>query len=913
MISFKSFRQIEEDTDVVFNLFKNKKEYLAHSPDETIYEHLNQVKKYFYLLIDYHKLENIIENLIRQICFQNKQFALYLKEMFFHTVIFHDFGKINPNFQLQKLGNKSFIVDDKISIGSEHSYLSAYLFLNFYIDKITFSKIHRNEQLILYIFAFLNCIPILKHHSGFFEKDYNYPDEKIKTLQQFLSILDLKITFEQFSRIIKYECSTDQQNLWTYFNQFASHIGLDFFALFVLLKLNYSLLTASDYYATSDYKNNLSFKSEDDFGLINEKLRKKILFNFDNNSDKPYNAEIIKEKEKFLNLDLYDLQIPNNENLNIIRQKMAAEVVDNIEKHKDEKIFYIEAPTGGGKTNMSMIAVRKLLEIHEDINKIFYVFPFTTLITQTEKVIKETFGLTNTEVTQLHSKSGYQSKNIDNEKDEVDANYDLRNQIDNLFINYPVTLLTHIRFFDILKSNKKDTNYLLHRLANSIVVIDELQSYNPAEWDKLKYYISNYSALLNIRFILMSATLPKLDKLPLPSTISTNFIELIPDAQKKYLTNPNFSQRVLMKTDLLNQMTDLPYLAKIVFEKSKYYAENRQDKFKNSVYTIIEFIFKKTASKFFEEINKINIFFDEIFVLSGTILEPRRKYIIEYLRDANNRKKKILLITTQVVEAGVDIDMDLGFKNQSLIDSDEQLAGRINRNINKQNCELYLFKYDKPSFVYGKDLRYEVTKSFSDDLISEILNKKDFKCLYEKVFEKIDLKNNSVYKENFKDYLANFSRFDFKSINYEFKLIEENNYPMFIPLTIPKICYGDTNNFSELELDFIIRNDCTSGDNKEHISGEKIWKTYKSIVENKDQRFNKLKDIKILNGIMSKFVISIAQSDLSKLSQYCEYNEETSDYLLHNYMKLNSFDLHEIYDLNSGLNHEKLNLSYSLI
>ena len=80
------------------------------------------------------------------------------------------------------------------------------------------------------------------------------------------------------------------------------------------------------------------------------------------------------------------------------------------------------------------------------------------------------------------------------------------------------------------------------------------------------------------------------------------------------------------------------------------------------------------------------------------------------MKNPSNREKKIILISTQVVEAGVDIDMDLGFKDSSIIDSDEQLAGRINRNVNKQHCTLYLFNYNRESVIYGKDLRYKSEK-----------------------------------------------------------------------------------------------------------------------------------------------------------------------------------------------------------
>lgn len=87
-----------------------------------------------------------------------------------------------------------------------------------------------------------------------------------------------------------------------------------------------------------------------------------------------------------------------------------------------------------------------------------------------------------------------------------------------------------------------------------------------------------------------------------------------------------------------------------------------------------------------------------------------------------------MLITTQVVEAGVDIDMDMGFKNISLLDSDEQLAGRINRSAIKEKCILYLFKKDEPFSVYKNDFRYEESKLIyrNSSQLNEILDKKTF-------------------------------------------------------------------------------------------------------------------------------------------------------------------------------------------
>ena len=207
-------------------------------------------------------------------------------------------------------------------------------------------------------------------------------------------------------------------------------LNIDFFPLFALLKLNYSLLTASDYYATSEYMTNLKFQDKEDFGLITVKLKKRIFEYFESNPDTRYNGELIKDREKYLSKKIDDYREKSNLNLNVLRQKLGAEVLTNIEKYKEQKVFYIEAPTGGGKTNMSMIAVRKLLELFPEISKVFYVFPFTTLITQTTKAIKETLGLNDDEIAQVHSKAGFQSKP---NKNEEDANYgnEKRNQIDN--------------------------------------------------------------------------------------------------------------------------------------------------------------------------------------------------------------------------------------------------------------------------------------------------------------------------------------------------------------------------------------------------------------------------------------------------------------------------------------------------
>jgi len=913
---YKSFKQISDKDFALESLFKYKSEFLAHTHEnkkhETLHEHTFKVKEYFNSLVDIHGIESIIDNLILKISFANQEIGEYLKTMFLHSVIFHDFGKINDNFQTEKMKNKLFQSDKSIKIGSNHSFLSAYIFLNYHLNEINTKNYNQGDKSILWAYTFLFTIPILKHHSGYLSKDYNFKEEKTSSIHKFHKAINFNIPIEFSKTFIK-----NENQLWEYFHKIAKEKKQDdFFPLFALLKLNYSLLTAADYYATSDYMNDLKFNTKKDFGLITEDLRAHIFEYFENNKETSYNGKLIRNPEQYLSENIDHYREKSNPNLNFLRQKLGAEVLSNIKKQK--RVFYIEAPTGGGKTNMSMIAVYKLLKLHPEINKIFYVFPFTTLITQTAKAIKETLGLTEQHVAQVFSKASFQEKDY-TDKDDTKYGNERRNQIDNLFVNYPFTLLTHIKFFNILKSNKKDTNYLLHRLGNSVVIIDELQSYNPEHWDKVKFYISQYAELFNIRFIIMSATLPKIDEIKFTNHNFIPFERLIPNA-KEYLRNPNFSQRVAIKTDLLsNKEIDLQELADILYEKSIEYAKNRTDKFTNSIYTIIEFIFKKSASEFYNICEKLNTqkkFFDKIFVLSGTIIEPRRKYIIELLKDDDNRKKKILLITTQVVEAGVDIDMDLGFKNQSLIDSDEQLAGRINRNVNKENCELWLFKHDTPKSIYGKDLRYEITTKFNQKFIEEILTKKDFEKLYKQVFREIEHLNNSAYKTNLTDYLLHFNNLKFKKIHNEFKLIDNENVSIYVPEDIDIVCYGKENNFSDYEISFIEQNNCFSNENNQQVSGEKIWDIYASLIQNKAINFSKKRSqLLILNGIMSKFVFSVFIKKKEDLKPYLDYNEQNSDHQFFQYFKLLKSEIgkDKVYCLESGINEKMFNNSFEFI
>lgn len=882
--SFKSFEAIFSQSHIRHFSKSGFEHYFAHlhktKPAETLGEHTERVCQFALQLIQVHHLETIIHCLIQSIIEQEAiqppdEVGNFIKELFINAIIYHDIGKINENFQVERMKNSFFRPHRANTISSRHSILSAFIYITIQLHKIyRHPQLNDKSKYLLYVLSFLFSLAILKHHASFMDSELDFPDELLDALQPYLKKLNvdvdpqtLYLLFNDYERALK-EFARD----------FCSETG--YFSIFVLLKLCYSLLTAADYCATSNYAMDLEI---DDFGILSNEEKDLLLSNF--KTIKTYNKCFFNNRDDIKKLSFDKLIQCNSDNLNLLRQKLMDEVLSAIESNPKQKIFYLEAPTGSGKTNMSLAAALLLLKNHSELNKIYYVFPFTTLITQTAKTIQETLNLSPDLMIQLHSRSGFTPK-----REGDDCNYEQLNYIDYLFLNYPITLLTHVKFFDILKTNSKESNYIFHRLANSVIIIDELQSYPPREWDKIVFFIDQLAHFFNIKFILMSATLPKLDKLDVLH-LPLQFRPLIQN-KKQYFQNPNFSERVRFDFSLLEQKLDMDYLAKFVIDKSENYASKHNSKVK----AIIEFIYKKSASDFYKTIAKIaNEKGYKLFLLSGTILEPRRREIIDSIKNPEMDWKKILLITTQVVEAGVDIDMDIGFKDKSLIDSDEQLAGRVNRNARSEPSQVFIFNLDPAFRIYGSDLRYKITRDHITDVdYQNILSQKNFDLLYEKVCQKINEENTNEYMQNFSDYKNLFKKMDFKKIDWDFKIIDQQTITIYIPLQIPAI------HFTTQEKIFLENIDCYQ--NNDFVDGEEVWYKYLEIINADNLDFIKKKvELKKLYGIMSQFMISVhIHSNLLKgLMRFCDqsYYEKYEMLYLHGWR--------DVYDYLTGINDEK--------
>lgn len=772
--------------------FQDKYKYLAHIKDnrkETLQEHTELANKYFKKIIEYKNLKPFFERIKNILNLKNQEEELYYK-MINDVVNFHDFGKVNSQFQIDKMLNEEILkMEDKYNIlgvlGSDHSLLSASMFIAYYFGKITdLTEIVETKKIvILFEILFALSYVISKHHGNldsfeeYIEKLSRNNDENILKELKNISVSNGGILLQAF---------LEKETITIFFNFIETYISerkkkenissQEAMSIFVFTKMMFSLLVASDYYSTNEFMQEMKYE---DFGNMG---------NIDTIKKEYENSEIIKsirDKEKN--------GIPNDEDINNFRTKIFLEAEKNLEKNKENNIFFLEAPTGSGKSNTALNLSLKLL--NEDRKKIFYVYPFNTLVEQNMNTLKNIFG-NNEEaiknITVVNSITALTNK--DSRDIPIEEYSDIL--MDRQFLNYPFIVTTHVGIFNTLIGNTKEDCMPFYQLTNSVIVFDEIQAYKNTIWTEIIKILNSYAKLLNIKIIIMSATLPNLSYL-LDEEEKNNISKLI-ENRGEYFNNTIFKNRVEVNYDLLSEQ-------KIEYEELlQHIIENSL----NSQKILIEFISKNDAKKFYElcENNEDLNVDHEILILTGEDNKARRNSIIKKI---NSKDKKIILISTQLIEAGVDIDVDVGYKNISGLDNEEQFLGRINRSC-KKSGKAYFFYLTDAKKVYKNSVIIENKLNLFSDEMKDILENKNFDVFYSKVLEILKRKaKEKINNDNFETIIFNKK---FKLLKERMKLIEEQD---------DKKTYFFNRTLTDEEIEEI----------GENIDGSEVWERYVDILK----------------------------------------------------------------------------------
>ena len=690
IMSSKKFSDLVDEINL--NLIPPHRFYSGHihkDNREYLEEHSHLALEYFLYLVEKNSLEDIIDKEISTIF--GKDALNDIKKIILLNTFYHDIGKINENFQMKIEGKKP-------KGDSKHSTYSRMI-----LDILLY-KMFPDTWDIIYLFS----KTVEKHHTRLddYRKEREPPSRReVKILKHICHELSCKYKdVPQDTKIFE----RIKEEMWG--------------RLFLFLKLIYSLLVLSDTYSAFHFSEGLAEKYP--VNTLSEEIIEKMNKSF---RIVPYNR---------------NLRLENSvREINNLRKQILIEAHENIKKILDKsevKIFMLPVPTGGGKTNISMRLALDILEKKPNMKRIFYVFPYINIVEQNYDNIRKTlfnpklFGKNHIGyISDIYSKS-YGVKEYENE--EKTQEIQKRIILDDNFLNNPVNVITTVNFFNSFIKVGGSNRYKLANLANSIVILDEIQTLSDKNIRLFYDFIKEASEALNIFFILMSATLPDMRFF-----VDAKVHSLI-EKPEKYFRNPVFKRNEIIlkkEIDSLERLIDLL---------------NVELKQRNSEIKVLVTLNTVAASReLFNILNNSNFSKFEIILLNSTLSSIRRRKIIEKIK---NEKKAKIIVSTQSIEAGVDIDCDFGIRDMSPLDSIEQIAGRINREADPNKSvtsKLYVIwvkrdgVYDSKK-VYGGSSRYKITLELSN--MEDILNNKKFDEYYGILAEKVKKVGNDNDNHN---------------------------------------------------------------------------------------------------------------------------------------------------------------------
>ncbi len=415
-----------------------------------------------------------------------------------------------------------------------------------------------------------------------------------------------------------------------------------------------------------------------------------------------------------------------------------------LEKSGMQKGFYsLNLPTGMGKTLTSMAWALNHAKAN-NLKRIIIVLPFISIIDQTAAELKKIFG----EEWILEHHSGYNENKDDLSENENELEQRKLLACENW--DYPIIVTTSVQFFESIFSNRRSKCRKVHNIAESVVIFDEVQSLPKEITSPTLSMLRNIQTVMGTSFLFCTATQPAFEK-------RERFKHGI-DSIHPLIKNPSevFKKTQRVEFHLLNELNDMEF----------YELANIVNGSKGSA--LIIFNTKKAARIFFDSALKTSNAWHNRYHLSTTMCPAHRKEIISAIREDLEAELKILVSSTQLIEAGVDLDFPCVFREMAPLEGIIQSAGRCNREGKMAELgKVYLFQLKGKSFP---DKTYKACAEHAKSLIKEDVNilysHDSFKKYYSQVVDLFVNPDKNKIIQAQKD-------FKFKTVGESYHLIED--------------------------------------------------------------------------------------------------------------------------------------------
>ncbi|MGI6176325.1 MAG: CRISPR-associated helicase Cas3' [Christensenellales bacterium] len=425
-----------------------------------------------------------------------------------------------------------------------------------------------------------------------------------------------------------------------------------------------------------------------------------------------------------------------------INQKRCEILRALLETRSKNRLFSLTVPTGGGKTVGSMaFALRHALRNH--LRRVIYVIPYTSIIEQTQQVFENIFGEKN--VVAHYATLDYstdENKSLADKRYLAAENYDA-----------PIILTTAVQFFESLYANRSSRCRKLHNIANSVIIFDEAQMlpvpYLSPCIEAIAQLVENYGCSA----VLCTATQPSIGRLfeqqfSHPHTIQ----ELCPDVSDMYA----FFQRV--RYEKLGKLSDEELCAGLNAQKQVLCIVNS----------------RKQAQKLYAMLHQ-----EGSYHLSTTMYPAHRRSVLAEIRNRLNKNEPCRVISTSLVEAGVDVDFPMVYRALAGLDSIIQAGGRCNREGKREagKSVVYIFETEQKSpqmLLQNIAATQKILREFSDISSPEAV-RAYFEFLYYQIKHESELDKERILSE------IDTGTMPFATVAEKFRIIKNTECTVYIP------------------------------------------------------------------------------------------------------------------------------------
>ncbi|NLN99237.1 MAG: CRISPR-associated helicase Cas3' [Bacteroidales bacterium] len=330
-------------------------------------------------------------------------------------------------------------------------------------------------------------------------------------------------------------------------------------------------------------------------------------------------------------------------------------------------LFSLTVPTGGGKTLSSVLwAMRHAIRNQQ--RRIIIAIPYTSIIVQTAAVLKGIFGEEN--VLEHHSDFAF------DDNGQSDDNLKCKLATENW--DYPIIVTTNVQLFESLFSNRPSVCRKLHNIANSVLILDEVQTLPIDFLRPIIDTLGTLERLFKTSVLFTTASQPILSGKIVGCNPMAGF-EALPEVCEIIPQNAGLHEKLRrVRLDIDDSPKDYDEIAAALckFDKVLCIVNTRRD-----------------AKELYDRLPNEGI----CLHLSRMMCPSHVKETIQRIKEAltDERNQIIRVIATQLIEAGVDIDFPVVFRQQAGLDSILQAAGRCNREGKRGICTTYVFSLQK--------------------------------------------------------------------------------------------------------------------------------------------------------------------------------------------------------------------------